>query len=38
LTEIAQRESDGAALAVAAVLRAVSLGYSPSEAIDSRMA
>ena len=38
LTEIAQRESDGAALAVAAVLLAVSLGYSPSEAIDSRMA
>ncbi|MEA2680789.1 MAG: hypothetical protein QOK03_2511, partial [Candidatus Binataceae bacterium] len=38
LTEIAQRERDGAALAVAAVLLAVSLGYSPSEAIDRGMA
>jgi Fe-S-cluster containining protein len=34
LTEIAGRETDGATLAVAAVLLAVSLGYSPSEAID----
>jgi Fe-S-cluster containining protein len=34
LTEIARREADGAALAVAAVLLTVSLGYSPSEAID----
>jgi Fe-S-cluster containining protein len=38
LTEIAQRESDGAALAVAAILLAVSLGYSPDEAIDREMA
>jgi Fe-S-cluster containining protein len=34
LTEIAGRETDGATLAAAAVLLAVSLGYSPSEAID----
>jgi hypothetical protein len=33
LTEIAGRETDGATLAVAAVLLAVSLGYSPDEAI-----
>jgi Fe-S-cluster containining protein len=33
LTGIAQRETDGAALAVAAVLLAVALGYSPAEAI-----
>jgi Fe-S-cluster containining protein len=34
LTEIAGRKTDGATLAAAAVLLAVSLGYSPSEAID----
>jgi Fe-S-cluster containining protein len=33
LTEIAGRETDGATLAAAAVLLAVSLGYSPDEAI-----
>ncbi len=34
LTGIVRRETDGAALAVAAVLLAVSLGFSPSEAIN----
>jgi len=38
LVEIARCETDGAALAVAAVLLTVSLGYSPSEAIDSATA
>ena len=33
LIEAARRETDGSAIAVAAVLLAVSLGYSPAEAL-----